>query len=193
MNDIFLVDVDDVLINTPKLKPVLREYAGADEDIQNPELLRQIEKDRPGYLKSLVYEHGREFLERYKGRCYLVSSAKSSKSDEPATDTQLAFQVLKLELCGLTALVGGEEFTRVTRDEKSEPLGEFAGKNALFIDNEIRHLEVADKLGIDTAHLLRKHLYEGSPESFPQYFREAKYAAGSLKELMEKLETHTQE
>lgn len=193
MNDIFLIDVDDVLINTPALKEVLREYAGEEGDLQDPALLRQIEKDRPGYLKTLVFDNGREFLEQFSGHCFLVSSAKSSKSDEPATDAQLEFQFLKIELCGLTAMVGGEERVRVTRGEKDEPLGEFVGKNALFIDNDLRHLKVADRLGIDTGHLLRGYLQGRGVESVPEYFREAKYTAENFKGLTEKILNDRQE
>lgn len=188
MDHIFLIDVDDVLINTPALKTELEQHATEGQDLQDPALLKSIEKEKPGFLKTLVYEHGRDFLEQYQGRCVLISSAKSSKSEEDANDIQMEYQRLKIKLCGLTELVGGEEFVKITRGEKTDPLQEFANRDALFIDNDIKHLRTAHGLGIETAHLFREHLRDKGFEGASEYFREAKYGAENFEELISQLE-----
>lgn len=193
---IILIDVDDVLFNTSELKAKLTEMAeerGCDVDeLRTPEVLQEIHEADPTFLPGLVYPNAKEFIAYAKEEgyeCRLLSSAKSSKSDESATSEQMSFQKLKIKLSGLEDMVGGEVFVDVVADEKSEKLYEYKNRAAYFIDNDKNHLQSADDLGIPTVHMVRGEFTEVTPEATPEYFLNAEFKVRNFAEFIEQLKT----
>lgn len=168
-----ILDVDDVLFNTPVLKGRLEEIADERsveiEALRTPEMIEELAAEQSDFFKECVYPHATTFIKRMQEngyRCVLLSSAQSSKSSEDATEAQLEFQRKKIFASGLTELVGGEENVRVVPGEKGEALAEFAGSENFFIDNDIKHLRATEEYGIQPIHLVREHIQQSAhPES----------------------------
>lgn len=190
-----ILDVDDVLFNTPALKEEIERIANERsvevESLRTPEVLSEIIKKQPDFFKSCLYPRAASFISRAQEngwRCVLLSSAQSSGSDDVATKEQLEFQRMKIYESGLAQLVGGEENIRIVPSGKDEALGEFAGSENVFIDNEKRHLRATREYGIRPIHMVREHMQHSiRPESI-EHAAEHILTVPDLESLMEYFE-----
>lgn len=155
-----IIDVDEVLIDTPRLKERLGNRA---RTVAN---LEAIHEEDPAFLPSLFFADAKDFLQNNLGSYVLVTSAKSRDDDLNIDEgTERAFQMRKLELCGITALMSEsdrERYIEVAYGEKTdsykkaqETLG-VSVEAVVVIDDNPEHLRAAERLGMKPQLMRRK-------------------------------------
>ena len=170
-----LLDVDDVLFDTPALRSRLdalaSERAVPVETLRTPAVLEEIHESEPTFLRECVYGHVHALVARAQRngyRCVLISSAQSTASDTEATTEQMEFQRLKIAYSGLAELVGADN-VRITPGAKDAALEEFAETESIFVDNELKHVRTAQQYGIESIHLVREQMRHAThPERMEQ-------------------------
>lgn len=151
----FLLDFDDVLFDTPRLKKKMDEL-GISEDERSEEVFDVIVQHDPGFsLRELVFPDALHFLEQHTGECVIVSSASSRDAHKnQRTEDHLAFQLKKIVLAGLFDIIG-ENNVKVVTDSKTEALQELQekcdekGEVCLFVDNRDEYVQQAREVGME--------------------------------------------
>lgn len=145
----YLLDFDETLFDAEKLKRLFDEHH-IDYTERRPELLEELIKKiattNPTFsFTDFLYPDAKRFLQKHGSDCIIVSSARSRRDDEAASDQAVAFQKEKIRLALGETLKSIP--THVTADEKSEVLRAIlsslpAAEPVLFVDDQERHLKV---------------------------------------------------
>lgn len=157
----YFLDFDGVLFNTKPLKEELARW-GLLEEKRSASTFDIIATHNPDFdLKSLVFKDARTFLEEHASDCVVVSSYISAVSNGTEnTDVLRAYQEKKIELSGVTKLVGRDRVhvVGVSKQQALLLLKEECDKNnehCVFVDDRREHIEEALKLGIEAVWMQR--------------------------------------
>ena len=150
----YILDFDGVIFNTQKLKETMALYK-IDESARRAGLFDEIKALDPAFdVASLVFEDARAFIETHKDACVVVSSYVSTN---PANDTDIPtqneYQVVKIRLAGIPALIGDHNVHVVgaSKQEALKTLKNIYDKNneqCVFVDDRLMYVQESESAGI---------------------------------------------
>ena len=158
----YILDFDGVIFNTQKLKETMALHS-IDESARSATLFDEIKAIDPAFdPASLVFPDARTFLEAHASECVVVSSYVSTN---PANDTDIPtqneYQVVKIRLAGIPALIGDHNVHVVgaSKQEALKTLKNIYDKNnepCVFVDDRLMYVQESQDIGIPAILMDRK-------------------------------------
>ncbi len=150
----YILDFDGVIFNTQKLKELMALHR-IDESSRSASLFDEIKASEPSFdVASLVFEDAKAFLESHKDACVVVSSYVSTNpKNDTDIPTQNEYQVVKIRLAGIPALIGDHN-VHVVGASKQEALKTLKniydknGEQCIFVDDRLMYVQESESAGI---------------------------------------------
>ncbi len=150
----YILDFDGVIFNTQRLKELMA-LQGIDESARSASLFEEIKVSEPSFdVASLVFEDAKAFIESHKDECVVVSSYVSTNpKNDTDIPTQNEYQVVKIRLAGIPALIGDHN-VHVVGASKQEALKTLKniydknGEQCIFVDDRLMYVQESESVGI---------------------------------------------
>lgn len=182
----YILDFDGVIFNTQRLKEIMALHH-IDESARSASLFEEIQKLEPSFdVASLVFEDAKIFLESHKDECVVVSSYVSTNpKNDTDIPTQNEYQVVKIRLAGIPALIGDHNIHVVgaSKQEALQTLKNIYDKNGetcVFVDDRLMYVQESESTGISALLMDRYGTTEHTSVPVIASFAELEAAAKGL-------------
>lgn len=156
----YIVDFDDCLFDTARLKDVLAMY-GIDTALRSDRSIEQIQARGSvpeSDLRSFLFPDARAWLEAHGAECHIVTSFVGHTEAGTDETSLRAFQEAKIAAAAIYEYVAPERVHIVGRDKTATLASlqhQYRDTPVLYIDNHPAHLEAGQLVGVTPVQLIR--------------------------------------